>query len=269
MNTQKQITRQDSPVLELHNVDVMRSGTPVIQNASFAIHKGDYVGLVGPNGGGKTTLILALLNFLPHVKGTIKLFGTDIDKFSAWEKVAYISQTATEFDNKFPLTVRELVALGRIKKGKIARRYTREDWQAIDDSINFMGLTKEAHKQIGKLSGGQKQRVFVAKALARNPEIIFLDEPIVGVDAVTQEKFYKKLSDLNIQKKTTVLLVTHDLTSVFCRMSKVLCVNKQVEIAEITSNLDLNDLLKKAYGEHFHFVFHKHECYGVFKNEHR
>jgi zinc transport system ATP-binding protein len=186
MNTQKQITRQDSPILELHNVDVIRSGTLVIQNASFAIHKGDYVGLVGPNGGGKTTLILALLNFLPHVKGTIELFGTDIDKFSAWEKVAYISQTAIEFDNKFPLTVRELVALGRIKKGKIARRYTREDWQAIDNSINFMGLTEEAHKQIGKLSGGQKQRVFVAKALARNPEIIFLDEPIVGVDAVTQ-----------------------------------------------------------------------------------
>jgi zinc transport system ATP-binding protein len=130
-----------------------------------------------------------------------------------------------------------------------------------------MGLAEEAHKQIGKLSGGQKQRVFVAKALARNPEIIFLDEPIVGVDAVTQEKFYKKLSDLNTQKKTTVLLVTHDLTSVFCRMSKVLCVNKQVEIAEITSNLDPNNLLKKTYGEHFHFVFHKHECYGVFENE--
>jgi zinc transport system ATP-binding protein len=256
-------------ILELHNVDVIRSGALVIQNANFVIHAGDYVGLVGPNGGGKTTLILSLLNFLPRAKGTIQLFGIDIDKFSAWEKVAYISQNATSFDNQFPLTVRELVSLGRIKKGNIARRFASEDWEAVDDSIEFMGLTDVAQKRIGQLSGGQKQRVFVAKALARNPEIIFLDEPVVGVDAATQERFYKKLSDLNIKRRATILIVTHDLTSVFCRMSKVICVNKQVEIAQITSDLDPNQLLRRAYGEHFHFVFHRHECRGVFENDHR
>ena len=258
---------KETPILELQNVDVVRSGELVIQNANLTIQTGDYVGLVGPNGGGKTTLILSLLNFLPRAKGTIRLFGIDIDKFSAWEKVAYISQTATSFDTKFPLTVRELVSLGRIKKGNVARRFTSEDWQAVDDSITFMGLTDVAHKRIGQLSGGQKQRVFVAKALARNPEIIFLDEPIVGVDAATQEKFFKKLSDLNTERKTTILLVTHDLTSVFCRMSKVMCVNRQVEVAEITQDLDPNALLKRAYGEHFHFVFHRHECRGVFDND--
>lgn len=258
---------KETPILELQNVDVARSGELVIQNANFTIHTGDYVGLVGPNGGGKTTLILSLLNFLPRAKGTIRLFGIDIDKFSAWEKVAYISQTATSFDTKFPLTVRELVSLGRIKKGNVARRFTSEDWQAVDDSITFMGLSDVAHKRIGQLSGGQKQRVFVAKALARNPEIIFLDEPIVGVDAATQEKFFKKLSDLNTERETTILLVTHDLTSVFCRMSKVMCVNRQVEVAEITEDLDPNAFLKRAYGEHFHFVFHKHECRGVFEND--
>jgi zinc transport system ATP-binding protein len=258
---------KETPILELQNVDVARSGDLVIQNANFTIQTGDYVGLVGPNGGGKTTLILSLLNFLPRTKGTIRLFGIDIDKFSAWEKVAYISQTATSFDNKFPLTVRELVSLGRIKKRNVARRFTHEDWNSVDDSITFMGLAEVAHKRIGQLSGGQKQRVFVAKALARNPEIIFLDEPIVGVDAATQEKFFKKLSDLNTERETTILLVTHDLTSVFCRMSKVMCVNKQVEVAQITEELDPNALLKRAYGEHFHFVFHKHECRGVFEND--
>jgi zinc transport system ATP-binding protein len=265
MKTQEPSTAE--PILELENVDVKRSGDLVIRNANFTIHRGDYVGLVGPNGGGKTTLILALLNFLPHTNGTIKLFGTDIDKFASWEKVAYISQNATSFDNKFPLTVRELVSLGRIKKGNVARRFTQQDWEAVDDSITFMGLSEAADKRIGQLSGGQKQRVFVAKALARNPEIIFLDEPIVGVDATTQEKFYKKLSDLNTKRKTTILLVTHDLTSVFCRMSKILCVNKYVEITQITDSLDPNTLLKRAYGEHFHFVFHKHKCHGVFNND--
>jgi zinc transport system ATP-binding protein len=258
---------QTTPILEVKNVDVVRSGELVIQDARFAVNRGDYVGLVGPNGGGKTTLLLSILNFLPRARGVVRLFGQDIDRFSSWEKVAYISQNATSFDSHFPLTVREMVALGCIRKGNIGRRFRREDWEAVDESIDFMGLADVAHKRIGQLSGGQKQRVFVAKALARKPEMIFLDEPVVGVDAATQEKFYKKLSDLNAKKRTTILIVTHDLASVFCRMSKVLCVNRHVEVARITDDLDPNLLLKRAYGEHFHFVFHRHECKGVFEDE--
>jgi zinc transport system ATP-binding protein len=258
---------QITPILEVKNVDVVRSGELVIQDARFAVNRGDYVGLVGPNGGGKTTLLLSILNFLPRARGVVRLFGQDIDRFSSWEKVAYISQNAASFDSHFPLTVRELVSLGCIRKGNIGRRFRREDWETVDESIDFMGLADVAHKRIGQLSGGQKQRVFVAKALARKPEMLFLDEPVVGVDAATQEKFYKKLSDLNAKKRTTILIVTHDLTSVFCRMSKVLCVNRHVEVARITDDLDPNLLLKRAYGEHFHFVFHRHECHGVFEDE--
>lgn len=256
-----------SPILEVKNLNVSRSGDKVIEDANFSINQGDYVGIVGPNGGGKTTLLNAILNFIPLESGSISLFGVDISKFSSWGKIAYISQQATSFENQFPLTVRELVSLGCIKKGNVGRRFRREDWTAVDDSIQFMGLTEVANKRIGQLSGGQKQRVFVAKALARNPELIFLDEPIVGVDSDAQEKFYKKLSDLNMKRRTTILIVTHDLASVFCRMSKVLCVNKKVEVAQINENLDANQLLKKAYGEHFHFVFHKHNCRGVFEHE--
>jgi zinc transport system ATP-binding protein len=258
---------QATPVLEVKNLHVSRGGERAIEDANFAINKGDYVGIVGPNGGGKTTLLSAILNFLPVSGGSISLFGVDLVKFAAWEKIAYISQHATSFENQFPLTVRELVSLGCIKKGNVGRRFKREDWKAVDESIEFMGLTDVADRRIGQLSGGQKQRVFVAKALARKPELIFLDEPIVGVDSNAQEKFYQKLSDLNAQRQTTILIVTHDLTAVFCRMSKVLCINKNVEVAQITDDLDANLLLKRAYGEHFHFVFHKHECRGVFKNE--
>jgi zinc transport system ATP-binding protein len=107
----------------------------------------------------------------------------------------------------------------------------------------------------------------VAKALVRNPEIILLDEPVVGVDAETQEKFYKKLSDLNVERGITILIVTHDLTAVFCRMSKIMCINKWVNVAEITESLEPEEVLRKAYGEHFHFVFHKHECRRVFGDE--
>jgi zinc transport system ATP-binding protein len=257
-----------TPILEVENLTVNRNGAPVIEGATFSVSKGDYVGVVGPNGGGKTTLLNAILTFLPYSNGSIRLFGVDIAKFSAWEKVAYISQHATSFEEQFPLTVRELVSLGCIKKGKLGRRFTREDWKKVDDNLKYMGLTDVANRRIGQLSGGQKQRMFVAKALTHNPELILLDEPIVGVDSNAQEKFYKKLSDLNVERQTTILLVTHDLASVFCRMSKVMCISKNVEVAPITPDLDANMLLKRAYGEHFHFVYHKHECEGVFPNEH-
>jgi len=254
-------------VLEVKNLNVNRNGIPVIENATFRINKGDYVGIVGPNGGGKTTLLKVLLNFLPYTQGSIQLFGTELAKFSSWQKVAYISQQATNFEDQFPLTVRELVSLGCIKKGQLGRKFTREDWKIVDDNLDFMGLSNVANRRIGQLSGGQKQRMFVAKALTHKPELILLDEPIVGVDSEAQEKFYKKLSDLNIKHQTTILIVTHDLASVFCRMSKILCINKNIELADITQNLDTNQLLKRTYGEHFHFVFHQHNCRGDFQSE--
>lgn len=259
--------QQVTPILEVKSLDVNRNGARVIEDANFSIAKGDYVGVVGPNGGGKTTLLSTILSFLPPEKGSIRLFGQDISQFSAWQKVAYVSQNATSFEDQFPLTVRELVSLGCIKKGKLGRRFTPEDWKIVDDNLEFMGLSDVANRRIGQLSGGQKQRMFVAKALAHNPELILLDEPIVGVDSNAQEKFYKKLSDLNIERKTTIMIVTHDLASVFCRMSKVMCINRNVEVASIGPELDANMMLKRAYGEHFHFVFHRHECEGVFAHE--
>ncbi len=266
-NSQSGVMKEETPILEVSNLYVNRSNSLVIEHADFTIHRGDYVGIVGPNGGGKTTLLLALLNIMPRTKGTIRLFGQNIESFSDWEKVAYVPQHATNFDSNFPLAVRELVSLGRVNRSNLGRTLKREDWESVDEVLEFMGISEIASRRIGELSGGQKQRVFVAKALVRNPEIILLDEPVVGVDAETQEKFYKKLSDLNVKKGITILIVTHDLTAVFCRMSKIMCINKWVNVAEITEALEPNDVLRKAYGEHFHFVFHKHECRRVFGDE--
>jgi zinc transport system ATP-binding protein len=266
-NTHLDLMQEKISVLEVSNLTVERAGSVVIENANFSIHKGDYVGIVGPNGGGKTSLLLALLNILPKKEGSIRLFGQEIESFSNWEKVAYVPQHATNFDSQFPLSVRELVSLGRITRNNLGRTLKRSDIEAVDQSLEFMGITEIADKRIGQLSGGQKQRVFVAKALVRNPEIILLDEPIGGVDAKTQEKFFKKLSDLNIKKGITILLVTHDLTAVFCRMSKVICMNRFVNVTELNGDVEPEEVLRKAYGEHFHFVFHDHKCEQVFEDE--
>ncbi len=258
---------EKKPVLEFSHVDVMRSKDLVIQDATFTINQGDYVGVVGPNGGGKTTLLLAIFNFLPIKNGSIHLFSKTIQAFSEWDRIAYIPQGAIHFDTHFPLTVSELVSLGRITHANIGKPLKKTDWDAVNVALNLMGIGDIAHKRIGSLSGGQKQRMFIAKALVRNPEILILDEPVAGIDATGLENFYKLLSDLNLKKNLTILIVSHDLSSVFCRMTKILCVNKNVYMSDITKEIDPNVTLKKVYGEHFHFVFHEHECKGDFHHD--
>ncbi len=255
------------PVIEVEGVSISRSGEKIIENASFTVGKSDFVGVVGPNGSGKTTLLKATLGLLPRDSGNIKLFGTPIEQFRDWERVAYVGQDATHFDQSFPLSVRELVSLGRITRGNVGRRLGSEDWKHVDAMLKFMGIFELATKRIGQLSGGQKQRVFVAKAMARDPDVLFLDEPITGVDPETQERFYMKLSNLNRQKGTTIIDVSHDLSAVFCRMGKVICVNKEVNVADIGDEAQFTNALKKAYGEHFHFVFHEHMCEGLFEDD--
>jgi zinc transport system ATP-binding protein len=262
---EKRLEKESPVVLEIRDLSVERSNSLVIEDATFDIHGGDYVGIVGPNGGGKTTLLEAILGILPSKKGVIRIFGEDAKSYSRWERVAYISQEATDFDPSFPMSVRELVALGRLNKSNVGRRLKEEDWKAVDDALNFMEISDISHKRIGNLSGGQKQRAFIAKSLVRNPQIIILDEPVTGVDAQTQERFYKRLSNLNAERGVTILVVTHDLAAVFCRMSKVVCVNRKVNVSKITEDTDPDQVLRQVYGEHFHFVFHRHVCEGEFR----
>lgn len=248
------------PVIDVRNADIARDGELAIKGATFTVEAGDYVGVVGPNGGGKTTLVLGILGLLPLARGESRLFGTPSQRFSDWGRVGYVAQNATAFDPGFPLSVRELVALGRVRRATLGRRLGPEDWREVDDAMALMDITSIGRRRAGSLSGGQKQRVFVAKALVRKPELLILDEPATGVDAEAQERFYGLLADVNARRGTTVLMVSHDLASVFCRMSKVICVNREVHATPITPELDEGALLRKVYGEHFTFVFHRHEC---------
>jgi len=248
------------PVVEVRDVDILRDGELAIKGATFAVEAGDYVGVVGPNGGGKTSLVLGMLGLLPVARGEVNLFGTPSARFSDWARVGYVAQNATSFDPGFPLSVRELVALGRVRRETLGRRLTAADWREVDEAMALMDIGAIGRRRVGSLSGGQKQRVFVARALVRKPELLILDEPATGVDAEAQERFYGLLADVNARRGTTVLMVSHDLASVFCRMSKVVCVNREVHVSPITPDLDEGALLRKVYGEHFTFVFHRHEC---------
>jgi len=254
-------------VIEAENLNIELSRSVVISEASFKVHKGDYVGIVGPNGGGKTTLLKAILGIIPISSGQIKLFGQPLSSFKKWNRIAYLSQSAINYDEQFPLSVQELVSLGRINGVKMVGPLDKKDQEVIRRTMEFMGITDLAKRRIGQLSGGQKQRVILAKALVREPALLVLDEPVSGVDSTTLERFYKILSDLNIKKGITILIVSHDLAAVFCRMSKLMCVNKKVRTSDIGTNIDPSTILKETYGDHFNFVYHKHDCKGAFNSD--
>lgn len=254
------------PIIEASMLNIARGGRLVIEDATFSIPLGTYMGVVGPNGGGKSTLMQALVGVIPYQSGSIKIMGMPLEEFNQWNKLAFLSQQSINFDENFPLSVRELVSLGRITKSKLGRRLGREDWKNVDEALRFMGVSKLADRRIGQLSGGQKQRVLVAKAIVREPEIIILDEPVSGVDVEAQERFFMLLSNLNAKHGITILIVSHDLATVFCRMNQVMCINRKVYTSPISSEHDPNTILKKAYGKHFNFVFHEYICEGNFED---
>ncbi|MDR1404458.1 MAG: metal ABC transporter ATP-binding protein [Candidatus Methanoplasma sp.] len=245
---------ESETVLEVRGLRAVRGGAVVIENGCFRIAKGEYAGIVGPNGGGKTTLLQTILGYHPRTEGEIFLFGQPADRFKDWQRIAYTPQDAIHFDEQFPLTVRELVSLGRVRRSNLLRRLNGKDWEKVDETMELMGVSEISERRIGQLSGGQKQRAFVAKALALDPELLILDEPTSGLDASGQESFYKVLGNINKERGTTIVVVSHDLAAVFCRMTQVICVNKYIHQ---TGDLNVAErLLRGAYGNHFRFVMH-------------
>ncbi len=215
-------------IIELNSVCFSFTFEEVIKNVSLEIHKGDYVGIVGPNGGGKTTLLKLMLGLLQPKDGTIKLFGTDIKDFKDWSKIGYVPQK-TYVEINFPVTVEEVVAMGRFGKRGLFHLPTKEDEEKTLNALKQVDMLEYKSRQINDLSGGQQQRVFIARALASEPEVIFLDEPTVGVDVKTQKQFYTLLRKLNKELDLTLVLVTHELDVVAHEATELGYINRTME----------------------------------------
>lgn len=237
-------------IIEVKNVSFSYGKEIVLENINLNIHKGDYLGIIGPNGGGKTTLLKIILRLLTPSSGTVHLFGQDICYFNKWSKIGYVPQKATNFDANFPLTVEEIVAMGQYGKD-----YHQD---IINESLKQVEMFDLRKKIIGDLSGGQQQRVFIAKALAGEPEIIFLDEPTVGVDVKTQEQFYKILKKLNQKLKITLILISHDIDVIASETTEIACVNKNLIYDNNPKNFLRSEKLKRLYGGGVRFIFHTH-----------
>jgi zinc transport system ATP-binding protein len=230
----------------------------VLENINLQIHKGDYLGVIGPNGGGKSTLLKLMLGLLKPQQGSIELFGSDIKNFRQWYRIAYVAQKAINFDTQFPLTVREAVEMGRYGVRGLFKSLNNDDHNIVNNALERVGLNELQHRMIGDLSGGQQQRIFIARALAAEPEVIILDEPTVGVDAKVQEDFYLLLKTLNVKMGLTLILVSHDINVIVRETTEVACINKTLLYNSNPDDFLKSDQLKQMYGDGLRFVFHHH-----------
>ena len=198
----------------------------VLKDIFLDIHRGDYVGIIGPNGGGKTTLIKLILGLIKPEKGNISILDKPLNKFTEWSKIGFVAQRATNFDPRFPVTVSDVVSMGLISHRGLFKSLNAQDKLAIDKALQSVQMAEFKNRLIGNLSGGQQQRVFIARALISSPEIIFLDEPTSGVDTHSQTEFYKILKSLNQDMGITLVLVSHDIDVVTSEVTELLCVNQ-------------------------------------------
>ncbi len=210
-------------VISVRNVWAGYDGDNVLQDVNLEVQAGDFVGLIGPNGGGKTTLLRVLLGLLPVTRGEVRVMGKPVR--AGRRHVGYVPQVV-EFDHDFPISVWDVARMGRLGKRGLFKRYTREDDEIVAEALEKVGMARFQRRAIGELSGGQRQRVYIARALAQEPDILFLDEPTANIDSESTTSIYELLSELN--ERATILLISHDLTAISSYVRTVGCVSGKV-----------------------------------------
>ncbi len=244
-------------IIEVEGVSFAYGGNLVLDGVGITVRKGDYLGVIGPNGGGKSTLVKLMLGLIKPDRGTVKMYGKDVGEFRDWWKVGYVAQKVTNFDARFPISVGEVVEMGCLSKRGMLGRLKREDTKAIDWALEQVGMGEHRRRLVGELSGGQQQKVFIARALAQKPEIIFLDEPTAGVDSKSQEQFYDLLERLNRELKITLVLISHDINVIVNEVTEVACVNQGI-VACSPDEFANTDQLLGLLGKRGKFIYHNH-----------
>ena len=222
-------------IVEIKNVWFAYNGQTVLEDVSLDIRQGDFIAMIGPNGGGKTTLLKLMLGLLRPNKGAIRVLGDPTAKAS--HHIGYVSQDV-DINRSFPITAIDVVLMGKLEPGKRWVKSSVQDRTDALDALERMEVADYASSKIGELSGGQRQRVFIARALVTQPKVLLLDEPTASIDTKGQAEFYRLLKTLN--KDIPILVVSHDLVAISTYVKSVGCVNKRLHYhnqAEITGEM--------------------------------
>ncbi|MCK8817399.1 metal ABC transporter ATP-binding protein [Natroniella sulfidigena] len=228
----------EEKVIEVNNLSFKYDDKLILDDISLEVNKGDFIAFVGPNGSGKSTLLKLLVGSLDFKEGEIKLLGQPIGKFSNWTKVGYISQKARDFNGSFPATVKEVVGANLYSKMGIFKFLTNRLNKKVEQALELVNMLEFKNRTIGELSGGQQQRVFIARTLVNDPEIILLDEPLVGVDAQAQDDFYQLIGKLNQELRITIIMISHDINMISSQADKIACFSNRKIYLHQTEEFD-------------------------------
>jgi zinc transport system ATP-binding protein len=213
---------------ELKNVMFAYSHNVVLEQFDFKVNLGDFVAMIGPNGAGKSTVLKLCVGLLKPTSGQVRILGEPIAQFHNWKNVAYVPQNPLR-EREFPVTVNEVVAMGRVAALGMGRDMKREDREIINHSLELVGMYEHRRDIIGRLSGGQQQRIMLARALAAQTPILVLDEPTTGIDSTATDRIYALLKEQNTRLGTTILVVSHDVEGIAKYSNKVVKVDKGIE----------------------------------------
>ncbi|MBW1696365.1 MAG: ABC transporter ATP-binding protein [Deltaproteobacteria bacterium] len=245
----------DSPLIKIENLwfsydgPYSGHGRQVLRDVNLTIEQGDFACIVGPNGGGKTTLLKILMGLLEPQKGSVTVFGQPPAQVS--HRLGYLQQNP-RFDPVFPVSVMDVVLMGRLKRGIAPGFYSQADKQSAERSLEEVGLYHRRKASFSSLSGGQRQRALIARVLATEPEALLLDEPTSYLDLHAEQELYLLLSELN--RRLTVIMVSHDLFIVSGFVNKVICVKGTVKVHPTEEVSE--ELVGELYGGEVRMVKH-------------
>jgi manganese/zinc/iron transport system ATP- binding protein len=246
----------EPPPLEIHDLTVSYQKKAVLWGVDLVVPKGQLIGIVGPNGAGKSTLIKAVMGMIPPTSGWIKIFG----KPKNLKRVGYVPQRES-VDWDFPVSVMDVVLMGRYGKLGLFKRPKRADVEIARECLEKVKMLPYANRQISNLSGGQQQRVFLARALAQESDLYFMDEPFAGVDAATESAIITLLHDLK-EKGKTLMVVHHDLPTARNYFDMLLLLNMRVVAFGPTDQVFTYELLQKTYGGRLTILSEVAEAFG-------
>ena len=210
-------------VVRMEDVWLHYDGASILEGVNLSIEHGDFLGLIGPNGGGKTTLLKVILGLVKPSHGKVLVLGQTPERGRRF--IGYVSQHNL-FDHDFPVSVWDVVLMGRYGRAGLLRRYSGEDRRTAQKALQTMGMLDYKNRQVGKLSGGEQQRVFIARALVSEPRLLLLDEPTASVDPTMQTEFYELLERL--KEQMAIVLVSHDISAISIYVDKIACLNRQL-----------------------------------------
>jgi len=249
-----------SSAIQIENLSVVLKNKEVLKNINLSLGEGLFLGIVGPNAGGKTTLIRVILGLTIPTSGSVSIFGHSPESLSGKDAVFGYLPQHLNIDPNFPASALDIVLMGRYKKAGFLRWPGKRDKDKALEFMAMMGIEDLKNKQYSHLSGGQQQRVSIARALAGEPKILILDEPSTGIDVVGQEDFYHLLKGLQKKMNLTILMVSHDIGAVTTYVDEIACLNILLHFHGNPLGALNENVMTSLYGKNVDMLMHSDVC---------